>query len=106
VTTRTLKGSMEEQMAALIARQNESEQSLRELQQRNVDLERQLRARAPVILEPEKLPTLKKAMAEADEADRSTLVVKTEDGIYVHPHAFDDPQSVVNQLAKKIGLAS
>lgn len=90
-TTRALRGTVEEQMAALMARQNESENALRELQARNRQLESQLHKKVsmPVAVD---LPSLKEAIAHASKATTAEgrRPVLTTEGYYVHPHAFEN----------------
>ena len=104
-TTRVLKGTVEEQMAALIARQQELEQSQRELQARNADLEQIVRlsprAAAP---QAKELPTVKEAQKLLDKAETAEerRPILTNEGWVVHEKAFEQPNGDLERALKKL----
>lgn len=98
-TTAPLRGDQAEQMAALMAR-------MAALEQRNRDLEGQVRAKADPIEPAKPLPTLEKAMKLHEEAESAEdrRPILTKEGWLVHPHSFEQPTTaefakVLNKLA-------
>lgn len=97
-TTEPLKGTLEQQMAALMARQTELEQA-------NRDLHAQLRSKAEVIQPAKPLPTVAEAQAMLDNAETAVerKPILTEKGWLVHTHAFEQPNADAAKFLQLLG---